>query len=307
VLVTQGNGDTYTVTIAGLDGKVVASANPSNPTPMTCGDAAAAVLPLPVSTSSTRVYFMDAQGNVNFLTPNGETGHATRVPSSGIVRSMFSVSPDDSRIAVVQNTYTSSGATTVLYVEDVNGGANHIKLYTQSGGYTLWPLGWHGQQLVLAKVPACTQGGGPFCCGPLEIHVVDDTTAVRKSTLGGSQCIIAGPPSRAGAVCENTSNYTQGSVLNWAGATVRTFPIQGPVQASISPDGSAVALAYETGTTFVGLKRSLDISVCGWIDNQHVIAGGDTEVQPRIGDVTTGAIVPINAQGACGGIIPGGL
>src|SRR5207248_9098927 len=78
VLATQGTGDSSTGSTAHLDGKVVASAQPSNPTPMTCGDAAAAVLPVPVSTSSTRAYFLDAQGNVNYLTPNGETGHATR-------------------------------------------------------------------------------------------------------------------------------------------------------------------------------------------------------------------------------------
>src|SRR5947208_16843941 len=193
VLVTQGTGDTYAVSIVGTDGRVVASAQPSNPTQMTCGDALAAVLPVPVSTTSTRVYFLDAQGNVNYLTPNGETGHATRVPSSGIVRSMFSVSPDDSRIAVIQNTYTSSGATTVLYVEDLNGGTNHVKLFTQTGAYTLWPIGWHGtNDLVLAKVPSCSQGGGPTCCGPQELHVVDPATAGRRSTLGGSTCALVG-------------------------------------------------------------------------------------------------------------------
>jgi len=307
VLVTQGTGDTYAVSIVGTDGRVVASAQPSNPTQMTCGDALAAVLPVPVSTTSTRVYFLDAQGNVNFLTPNGETGHATRVPSSGNVRSMFTVSPDDRQIAVIQNTYNSSGATTVLYVEDLNGGTHHVKLYTQTGGYTLWPTGWHGGNIVLAKVPACTQGGGPFCCGPMELHVVDAATAARRYTLGGSQCIIAGPPTTAGVVCENTSNYSQGTVLNWTGATVRHFTIQGPVSAELSPDGTAVALSSNTGTTFEGIKRSLDLEACGWIDNQHVIAGGDTEQQPRIGDVTTGVIVAINAQGVCGGVIPGGL
>src|SRR5258708_11850921 len=77
VLVTQAGGDTYAVSIVGLDGTVVASAQPSNPTTMTCGDSTAAVLPVPVSTTSTRVYFLDAQGYVNYLTPNGETGRAT--------------------------------------------------------------------------------------------------------------------------------------------------------------------------------------------------------------------------------------
>ena len=130
---------------------------------------------------------------------------------------------------------------------------------------------------------------------------------VNESTPKTLPAPIAGPPTTAGVVCENTSNYSQGTVLNWTGATVRHFTIQGPVSAELSPDGTAVALSSNTGTTFEGIKRSLDLEACGWIDNQHVIAGGDTEQQPRIGDVTTGVIVAINAQGVCGGVIPGGL
>src|SRR5205823_5447330 len=76
VLATTGTIDSYTVSLVGIDGSVAASATASNPTQLTCGDAASALLPVPVSTSDTRVYFLDAQGNVRFLTPNGETGIA---------------------------------------------------------------------------------------------------------------------------------------------------------------------------------------------------------------------------------------
>ena len=309
VLVTAGTTDTYTVTLVGIDGKVVASAVPSSPTQVTCGDASAAVLPLPVSTSDSRVYFLDAQGNVNFLTPNGETGHATRVPAGGQTRSMFAVSPDDQRIAVVEDTYTASGATTVLYVEDLNGGTNHVKLFSETGAYTLWPIGWHANNLVVAKVASCTQGGGPFCCGPQELHVVDPGTGVRRFTIGGSQCVIAGAASPAGAVCENLSAYTKATVVNWTGAAVQSYPIQGPVVAYLSPDGSAVALAdsSSSSTTFDGVKQTLDLLACGWIDGTHVLAGGDAQQQARVGDVASGNIIPVPAEGACGGRIPGGL
>ena len=310
MLVTQGSSDTYTVSIVGIDGKVVASATPSSPTQVTCGDAAAAVLPPPVSTSDTRVYFLDAQGNVNFLAPNGETGHATRVPAGGQTRSMFAVSPDDQRIAVVENTYTATGATTVLYVEDVNGGTNHVKLFTETGAYTLWPIGWHGtNNLVVAKVASCTQGGGPFCCGPQELHVVDPATGVRRFTVGGSQCIIAGAASPAGVVCENSSSFTQATVESWTGSPQRSYTIQGPVGANLSPDGTAVALVdFGAGTTtFAGVKQTLTMTACGWIDSTHVISGGDTQQQALVGDVSTGSLAPVAAQGTCGGRIPGGL
>jgi len=307
VLVTQGNADTYTVSLVGVDGKVAASAVPSSPTQVTCGDAAGAVLPLPVSTSDTRAYFLDAQGNVNFLTPNGETGHATKVPAGGQIRSMFAVSPNDQRIAVVENTYTASGATTVLYVEDLNGGTNHVKLFSETGAYSLWPIGWHGaDNLVVAKVASCSQGGGPTCCGPQELHVVDPATGVRRYTIGGPTCSIVSYPSPRGALCEN-ENFTQVKELDWTGATVQSLTIQGPTPAYLSPDGAAIALDTDGGTTFAGVKQTLDLLVCGWIDATHVIAGGDTQQQARVGDITIGSITPVPAQGTCGGRIPGGL
>ncbi len=307
VLVALSGTGTYAVSLVDNTGKVVASATPSSPTPVTCGGSAAAVLPLPVSTSNTRLYFLDQQGNVNFLSPNGVTGIATHVPTSDLIRSMFSVSPDDSRIAVVENTYSTGGATTVLYVEDLNGGTNHVKLFSETGAYTLWPIGWHGSDnLVVAKVPSCTQGGGPTCCGPQELHVVDPTTAGRKFTLGGTACIPVGSATPAGALCENSA-FSQVHVLSWTGATVQTFAIQGPTPAYLSPDGTRVALVVNNATTLAGAKQALDMVACGWVDNSHVLAGGDAQQQPRIGDVTTGNIAPVSAQGACGGVIPGGL
>jgi len=307
VLVALGSGDTYGVSLVDNTGKVVASATPSTPAPVTCGDSAAALLPQPVSTSNTRVYFLDQSGNVNFLSPNGVTGVATHVPTGASIRSMFAVSPDDQRMAVVENTYNASGATTVLYIEDLNGGTNHVKVFTETGAYTLWPIGWHGtNNLVVAKVPSCTQGGGPTCCGPQELHVVDPATAGRRFTLGGSSCIPVGPATAAGALCENSA-FSQVHVLSWTGATVQTYPIQGPTPAYLSPDGTRVALVVDNATTFAGAKQTLDMIACGWIDDSHVLAGGDAQLQPRIGDVATGNIVPVSAQGVCGGSIPGGL
>lgn len=307
VLVTTGPLDTYSVSLVDVTGKVVAAAQPSNPTLVTCADGTGAVLPLPVSTSSTRVYFLDQQGNVDYLTPNGETGKATHVPSGGSVRSMFAVSPDDTRIAVVENTYGASGVTTVLYAEDLNGGTNHVKLFSETGAYTLWPIGWHGtSDLVVAKVPSCAQGCATATCGPLELHVVDPATAGRRFTLGGSTCLPVGAATPAGALCENGA-FSQVRILSWTGAVVQSFPIQGPTPAYLSPDGTRVALVVNSSTTFAGAKQTLDMIACGWIDNTHVLAGGDTNSQPRIGDVTTGDITPVSAQGVCGGTIPGGL
>jgi hypothetical protein len=309
VLATPTSAATYTVSVVATSGKIVGSATPSSPTAVTCGDAAAAVVPIPVSTSDDRAYYMDAQGVVRFLTVQGETGRATTVPIGSGRRSMFAVSPDDQRIAVIVSDYTANGVSIRLYVEDLNGGTNHVDIYSSSGAYGLWPIGWHGtNNLVVAKVPACTQGGGPLGASPQELHVVDPATAVRRFTIGGPTCIIAGSPSPAGAVCEATS-FTQANVVNWTATTVRSFAIQGPTPANLSPDGSLVALTqFSNGTTtFAGGGKTLNLTACGWLDSTHVIAGGDIQQQPRIGDVSTGKAILVAAQGTCAGRLPGGL
>lgn len=308
VLVGPQTAATYTVSLVGTDARVVASAQASTPGAVTCANAAAGVVPLPVSTSNSRLYFMDGQGVVRFLSPAGDTGRATTVPIGSARRSMFAVSPDDQRIAVVVDDFNSTGAATRLYVEDLNGGGNHVELFTQSGAYTLWPIGWHGtNNLVVAKVPACTQGGGFGCCGPQELHVVDPTTAVRRFTIGGSGCVISGPPTPAGASCETTTSTAR--VYDWTAGLLRTYPIAGPGMGPIylSPNGQHLALSTNPGETTVEAAKTLSMTVCGWIDDTRILAGGDTQQQPRVGDINSGTVVPVAAQGDCGGRLPGGL
>src|SRR6266852_1732580 len=304
VLATPTSADTYTVSIVGVDGKVVASAQASSPTAVTCGDAAAAVLPLPISTSDDRAYYMDAQGVVRFLTVQGESGRATTVPVGGGRRSMFAVSPDDQRIAVIVSDFTSAGAAIKLYVEDLNGGTNHADIYSQANAFSLWPIGWHGiDNLVVAKVPACTQGGGPFSASPLELNVVDPATAERHFTLGGQACVVAGAASPAGVLCEDTSTSLLRQ-LTWTGGIVKTFPLHNLAPAYLSPDGSSIAVVG-VGVTNVFVGGSQNFEACGWIDSTHMIGG--TSAQPREWDFTKAALIPVAAQGICAGRLPGGL
>jgi hypothetical protein len=311
VLVTPPSAANYTVSIVGIDGKVVASAQASSPATVSCGGTAAAVLPLPVSTSNSLVYFMDASGAVRTLSPNGtvSSGPIINLPVASGRRSMFAVSPDDSLMAVVVADFTTGGASTALYVDQLQLGGTQNRIFTETGSFILWPTGWHGiNNLVVAKVPACTQGGGPLCCGPQELHVVDPANANRRFTLGSPQCVVAGFASPAGVVCE-TSLFSQAEVVSWTAITQRSIAIQGPTPAYLSPDGTLVALTdFGTGTTTVdGAKKTMSLQACGWIDATHLLAGGDTQQQPRVGDVSTGTIVPVAAQGDCGGRLPGGL
>ena len=311
VLVGSQAASTYTVTLVGVDGKIVASAEATTPAVTSCGNVAAAPFPLPVSESNSRAYFMDAQGVVHYLAPNGATGTATSVPSATPSRrSTFAVSPDDRRIAVVVANYSTSTASTSLYVEDLNGGGNRLNLFSENGGRSLWAVGWHGtNNLIVAVVPSCTQGGGPFCCGMQELHVVDPATATRRFTLGTwASCPIAGPPSPAGVVCVSGPSFTSGTYLNWTAGTVRTLVLNGPAAVFVNPGGNMVAFADPTGTEFtIGAARIPEMDACTWIDDTHVMSGGDVQHQPRVADVVNGGITPVAAQGDCGGRLPGGL
>jgi hypothetical protein len=306
VLVSALSSTNYTVSLVGVDGRVVASAQTTTPGSVTCANAAGALVAQPVSMSNTRVYYMDAQGVVRYLAPNGDAGRATSVPIGPARRSMFAVSPDDQRIAVIVDDFDATGAATRLYVEDLNGGGHHKDLFSETGAFTLWPTGWHGtDNLVLAKVPSCTQGGGPFCCGPQEFHVVDPATAVRRFTVGDSTCKLAGAPSPAGVVCETD---VQASVITWTGTSTRSFSIQGPTFAYLSPNGSLVAIVPSSDTVIQETSRTVSgMQACGWIDDNHVLSGGDAQHQPRVGDVTNGNAVAVAAQGDCAGRLPGGL
>jgi hypothetical protein len=310
VLVSSLSSATYTVSLVGIDGRVIASGIANSPATVTCADTAAGVVPPPVSTSNTRVYFMDALGVVRYLSPNGDTGQAVTLPIGPGRRSLFAVSPDDTLMAVVVLDFTAGGATTKLYMYQLQAGGSQVLLFSQTGAYTLWPTGWHGSNnLVLAKVPACTQGGGPLCCGPQEFHIVDPKTAFRRFTVGGASCVIAGPPSPAGAVCEDTTAYAQANVLDWTGATVHSYPVSGPTPAYLSPDGTvfAVPVVAAPTTSVLPTNAIVNLTACGWIDNTHLLSGGDAQHQPSVGDVTTGQVVPVPAVGDCAGRIPGGL
>src|SRR5947207_904967 len=242
VLISTQTASSYAVSLVGIDGKVVATSQASTPATASCASVAGALVSPPVSTSNSRVYYMDAQGVVRFLAPNGDAGRATTVPAgTASRRSMFAVSPDDQRIAVIVNDYTTSGASTRLYVEDLNGGGSHLDIYNRTGARTLWPIGWHGiNNLVVAVVPSCTQGGGPFCCGIQELHVIDPASATRRFTIGDlTACPIVGPASPAGDICWDGA---QSKVLNWTAGTVRSFAVPGPEFQLLSPDGTRVAL-----------------------------------------------------------------
>ena len=114
VLVSAQSSPNYSVSLVGIDGRVVASAQATTPNSVTCANAAAALVAPPVSISNARVYYMDAQGVIRYLAPNGDAGRSTTVPIGPARRAMFAVSPDDQRIAVIVDDFDATGALTNL-------------------------------------------------------------------------------------------------------------------------------------------------------------------------------------------------
>src|SRR5260370_158272 len=116
-------------------------------------------------------------------------------------------------------------------------------------------------------------------------------------------------PSTSGAVCEDTAAYAQATVLDWTGATVHSYPVSGPTPVYLSPDGTLLAVPSNSAPTTSVLPTSaaVNLNACAWIDNTHLLSGGDAQHQPSVGNIATGQVVPVAALGDCAGRIPGGL
>jgi hypothetical protein len=319
---------TYSVSLVGIDGKIAARAEASNLPQNHCRG-----FTPPVSTSNTRAYFLDAEGAVWFLAPNGQTGRATTVSGGLNSRTTFAVSPDDTRIAVEVTDCSEDGSgmittgvlTTRLYVEDLSGGRNRVELFRDVGPVALRPTGWRGRDnLVVAAVTT----SGYF----KELQVLDPATGTRKFTMGGASCPIAGQPSAAGVVCGDVSScfFRPASILpfkvvGWTGATVRSkeyYCVGGPNpagRANLSPNGASIALPQPimeiSGVMHIETliletsQRISGISACGWIDDTHLFSGGDASLSspPGVADLTTSKVASINATGTCAGRLPGAL
>ena len=300
VLATPNTSANYTVTLIDTQGNPVATATATGWNgSLTCAGVATALLPPLISASNSKVYFEDSAGVVHFLTPAGATGKATTVPVGAARRSIFSVSPDDKRIAVVVSDFGANKATIRVYVENLSGGGNHVQIFTSSGSTSLWPVGWHAGNLVLAKVPACIQSEAFGCCSPSELHVVRPANGVRLFTIGGSACTVSGPSTPVGTPCLTSANVAR--VLDWAGVTLRTVQLPFKRLTYLSPDGQHLAYQTDGGTVVGGQTPPLQMGVCGWIDNTHIVDSG------HIGDITTGSVAAITTTAECAGRIPGGL
>ncbi|HEY1455567.1 MAG TPA: hypothetical protein VGG31_03655, partial [Candidatus Dormibacteraeota bacterium] len=286
-------GPTYTLSVAGGDGKVAARVTALKRTNIADG----IELPYTMATRS-RVYYLDGDRAVRSLNLDGTSKLVTSVAGSASVHATFAVSPDDQRIAVGLLDYSVSPVLLSLYVEDIGGG-HHSVIYTSNARY-LWPVAWHAGQLVVAylgpgavpfKSKTTLYGNGdllhfpygPSPYGGINYHVINPVTAEREAIISGGGA--TGLLSRAGtAVAQGDADDWTGASLNWnSPSSYGNYSAAG----SLSPNGGVIAACCENGAASSGnlvlfypndVRRVLPVNVTpfdwvGWLDDSHLVTG----------------------------------
>ena len=302
----------YSIELVDTNGQVVASikAHLRSPITRTCGKETVSFPAMPwVSTTSGRAYYLDGDTDVRYLTPDGSTGLATRLPGSSQSIAIFAVSPDESKIAVSGFNFRWHPVLAHLYVQDVDGG-NRVELPDSNTAYR-WPAGWHDGNLVV------TYGT------TRHLDLLDPTTGRTLATIGGPTCQpLSSLPSPAGLACA-TSDLAVGRI-DWSGDV--TIFANGDAYtggASLSPDGTQL-LASGTGAVLRLIDSpQLGSTVTslgsgypqgggypgegGWLDDFHAVYRVAGTPNQAVMDIRTHAVVSLPANTSLTGRLPGGF
>jgi len=281
--------------------------------PQACGNGMGAWTLPGVSASNDHVYFRDGATRIRMVVPPATAVDVTTVPGGPTVITGFSVSPDDRRIAVSVERFSASAISDTLYVEDLRGHAHHADIYTATtaaGKITtmLWPMGWHGGELVLAVWVACTYESVEY---PNTWHVAEATSAVRRASIGGANCVPDAWPSPAGVACFEIQSPGAVRVYDWTGK-LKTSLVTDVGATELSPSGRFLAVGSsnlggsEPTTTMLAVDGSGVVTnpghqACLWIDDSHLLAFD------AVIDYPAGTAVSLPAGGRCAGRFPGGL
>jgi hypothetical protein len=315
----------YSIALVAADGSVVARTTAQ--TRSVIGDAAE--LPY-VSTSSSRVYYMDGDRNIRFLKADGSSGLVTTVAGGTTVHASFAVTPDDSRIAVALLDYSVNPVQLTLYVEDI-GGAHHAVIFTSTNHY-VWPVAWHAGQLVVAylgpgavpfKSKIVNYAGrdltqypyGPNPYGGINFHVINPVTAQREVIMSGGGA--------SGLLTKAGTAVVQGDGVDWNGQPIfwnsqydyGSFSASG----SLSPDGRIIAaccpqpgaagrlvLWYPGGATTALAVDVTAVDWVGWFDSSHLVTGfyQRSDGTPSVVDISSKQVTTVDAHGIVAAMLP---
>jgi hypothetical protein len=228
------------------------------------------------SASLTRLYFLNAGTEVRFLAPDGSSGTATRIPVAANEQAGFAVSPDNKRIAVSIFTYSPSFSGMRLYVEDLQGGGDHVDIFA-SPTAAEFPIGWTSGRLVVAVSSSdCCKATMVNPYGATSYHVVDPANGNRLVSLCDAGNVPGGSIEPVGVICGG--EYAGPLFEHWDGTT---FPTPAAIAVSvqyfgaISPDGTRFAWGGDPISVEIPLDIRLDWVgrgyVLGWLDADRFI------------------------------------
>jgi hypothetical protein len=339
----------YTITLVGVDGRTVAQATASNgdqkavpfpgsaaagspsgmvPTPQfvayrdqpslpKAGVCCDAFLPM-ISVSNTRVYFPDGPTAVRYLGRDGSSGLATSLPNpTAKTRAVFSISPDDLRIAIAVFDWSNVGPMmSTVTVQDLQGGGHAVEVERSATLYG-WPVGWHSGNLVLARIPAF--GGAPNPNAATAYALVNSSTGENLGYLGGMTCPVVGPLSRAGTTCVAARCHCI-MVADWSSMQNATYAYADQSEfnwAALSPSGHAVIFSEIYGpTTGLGIWRDGSVTFkqkynsgrSQWLDETHALFACEGSASCyTIEDLDAGTRLQVMLTGEIAGVLPGGL
>jgi hypothetical protein len=313
VLVDRNNGGDsshYKLALVGIDGRLIKVLTPEEPS-INQSQPSLGSPPL-VSISSTRVYYLDGDSTIGYISRDGSKGLATTLPGGPQKLVSFAVSPDDTRIAVAIFDYTSGGPAVSVTVEDLVGGGKQVGVYT-SAGNAEWPVGWVHGNLVLAVGPS--QEGQPSGFDPFPApnpynaagyQLVDAATGQVLDTIP-TQCAFGLLVAR-GTPCARAGGGV--GVRDWGGITTwyaksaqasystrEALSIDGTVAANSSPNSVGL---FHSGTkldTIPGVGGSA--VAMGWVDASHLVVR-HFNGPPTVSIVDTKAGTAIDVGLTCG-------
>jgi hypothetical protein len=271
-----------------------------------------------VSTSDSRVYFLDGVTTLRFLAPDGSTGIVTTLPNiRGKARAIFAVSPDDQRIAISLFDWSKRPMSDHIYVEDLSGG-NRVEVLSSTSVYE-WPVGWHAGKLVLAGGPSL--GGSPNPYAADWYHLVDPSNGSRIAVLAGGDCPAVGPLSAGGTACVSSKCHCIEKV-DWSGKRSPTYTYNDPSEfnaAALSVDGKVLfdeVYGAKTGTgiwrdgTITWLPDYSSFTRAQWLGDRNLLINGACPTSDnclKIEHLVSHDAATVQASGEIAGVIPGGL
>jgi hypothetical protein len=310
-----GSGGPYMVQLVMFDGRGGPFAQamsrssklywfPLSPCPQVrCAEGETAAYAMPeTSISSTRVYFLDGESTVKSLSPDGSIQTVMNISAPDNSQVVFSVSPDDRRIAVSVITLALSRAPAsfneVMYIEDTGTGANRVDIYSSTSAGK-WPVGWHSSHLIIGVASIDLFAlDNPY--GAVGYQLVDPNTGHQIAALDCAKGLLVRTGSAcATGWCTSWTTCTDGTVgkQGWDGAkTSFAIPVNSMPKilmpwnnsAELSPDGTRIAadnLVNETGKTETrllsnGSSTSLSLlgAPQGWLDDSHVVVSSASAV-----------------------------